>query len=258
MSDSNLFTAERRREILTQLKMKKKLLVSELCAQYNVSQATIRTDLNALEKEGLLKRTHGGAILNSAAAFELTSFQKEQKNIEEKIRIARFAAEQVHDNEIIALDTGTTTYCLAELLSEKKGLTVVTTDIRIAALLENNPEITVILAGGLLRKGFSCTIGSIANSILSSLTVDTAFLAANAVSFDGQLCTPDIEQAQVKKSMIRMASRRILLCDSSKFGTSSFSAFASLRDMDLTITDTGLPSDLLAALRKKKHSLETV
>lgn len=256
--NSNLFTTERRREILTQLKLKKKLLVTDLCEQYNVSQTTIRTDLTALEKDGLLKRTHGGAILNAAVAYELNSFQKEEKNIEEKIRIARFAAEQIHDHEIIALDTGTTTYCLAELLDGKKGLTVVTTDIRIAALLENKSDITVILAGGLLRKGFSCTIGAITNSILSAMTVDTVFLASNAVSLDGQLCTPDIEQAQVKKTMIHMASHRVLLCDSSKFGTNSFAAFANLKDIDLTITDAGISNDLLNIYRRKKYPFEVV
>ena len=258
MSDKNLFTTERRHDILTQLKMKKKLLVTDLCAQYNVSQTTIRTDLNSLEKDGFLKRTHGGAILNAAVSFELNSFQKEQKNIEEKMRIARIAAEQIHDNEIIALDTGTTTYCLAELLSEKKGLTIVTTDIQIATLLENEPQITVILAGGLLRKGFSCTIGAITNNILSSLKVDTVFLAANAVSIDGSLSTPDIEQAQVKKSLINMASRRVLLCDSSKFASSSFAAFANLKDIDLVITDTGIPADVLSSLHRKKTLIEMV
>lgn len=246
--DEPMFAEERQRKIVAELRRRNKLLVTELCAEFGVSSATIRNDLNQLEKQGLLKRTHGGAISGTKAGFEPTSVQKSELNRPQKERIACRAAQLIEDGDTVAIDTGTTALCLAQQLADKSHVTVVTSDIRIACLLEEYAGITVVLAGGALRRGFSCTVGAMTNAALRSLRVDKAFLATNAVNAAGELCTPDMEQAQVKKTLMEMASSVVLICDSSKFGTESFAKFATLSEVDTLVTDDGLDAETRSRL----------
>lgn len=255
MSTEPIFAEERHRRILSMLKVRSKLFVNELCEIFSVTPATIRNDLNQLERRGLLKRTHGGAISCSKTGFEQTSVQKNHVNADQKRRIAEYAASLIENGDTIALDTGTTTYCLAELLADKTDLTVITTDIRIANLLESYPLTAVILAGGALRKGFSCTTGAITNNVLSSLYADKVFMATNAVNPAGALCTPNIEQARVKQSLLAMGKQSFLLSDSSKFGAHSFARFGSVGDMDTVITDSELDSQISEKLRRQSINL---
>lgn len=258
MATELIFAEERQNKILSMLKIRNKLLVNELCEEFSVSSATIRNDLNQLEKKGLLKRTHGGAISCSKASFEPTSSQKAQTNSEKKRQIAEYAVNLIENGDTLAIDTGTTTYYLAELLSLKSNITVITTDINIANLLESFPNVTVILAGGMLRRGFSCTTGSITNMILESFNVDKVFLATNAVTPSGDICTPDIEQAKVKQSLISIGKQTFLLCDSSKFGTHSFARFGSIRDIDTVITDSDLDENIQLRIKEQGINLITV
>ena len=229
MANEPLFAEERHNKILQMLRKQKKLLVTDLCEVFGVSPATIRNDLNDLEKRGLLKRTHG-----------------------------RAAAEMVEDGDTIAVDTGTTTYYLAEALADKNKVTVVTSDLNIAKILEDFPGVAVILAGGQVRKGFSCTVGALTNSMLKGLAVDKAFLATNSVNAAGELCTPDIEQAEVKKNLMKMGNQCILLCDSSKFGAQSFAKFAELADFDAVVTDRQADPELLERMRELEIAVEAV
>ena len=258
MGTGVIFAEERQRQILDLLKVRDKLLVSELCERFSASPATIRDDLNLLEKEGLLQRTHGGAISCRKAGFELTDSQKIGANLPQKQRIARHAASLIENGDTVALDTGTTTLRLAEQVIDKTDRTVITTDIRIASVLEKLPGISVILVGGMLRKGFSCTVGAMVNNTLAGLRVDKAFLAANGVTSSGAVCTPDIEQAQVKRSMLKTGTQTFLLCDSSKFGTQSFAQFGRLDQFDMVITDDGLNETVLESLRAQGANLVTV
>jgi DeoR family fructose operon transcriptional repressor len=237
---SPLFAEERKQKILDLLKEKSKLMVPELCSEFGVSPATIRNDLRELENAGLLKRTHGGAIKVSKTSFELNSYQKKVTNLNEKKAIARIAINYVEDGDTIALDTGTTTLELARLLSSRKNITVVLNDIEIAAYLENEQNIDVILIGGSLRKGFHCTVGPIAVRSLQGLYVDKAFMATNGISVKGGITTPNIEQAEVKAAMINMAEEVIVLCDSSKIGNNSFVQVHPITAIDRIITDEGI------------------
>lgn len=258
MSSEPIFAEERQNKILTMLKVCDKLLVNDLCEEFDVSPATIRNDLNFLEKQGLLRRTHGGAISCSKSNFELTSIQKQYSNSKQKQLIAEYAVNLIEDGDTIALDSGTTAYYLAELLTKKKDLTVVTTDTRVSQILENCPGISVILAGGVIRKGFSCTVGTITNTVLSSFHVDKVFMATNSVTSNGFLCTPNIEQANVKQTLISMGNQVFLLCDSSKFGTHSFAHFGNIKDVDLIITDSGINTNFASYIKDLGVSLITI
>lgn len=235
-----LFAEERKIAIVQYIDKHKKLKVNELCEIFNVSPATIRNDLTELQNAGLLKRTHGGAIPNSKAKFELDSYQKTVENVDQKKAIAKKALEWVEDGDAIAIDTGTTMLCFAELIAAKKNLTIVTNDIEIAGVLEDKTDSNIILMGGNIRKGFHCCVGHIALKCIEGLTVDKAFIATNSISATHGLSTPNLDNAQIKKMMIKMSNQVILLCDSKKFGRTSFVKFADVSDLETIITDSGL------------------
>lgn len=254
----SLFAEERHLQILQLLQEKTKLHVAELCEQFSVSPATIRNDLRDLEAAGRLKRTHGGAIPLEKTAFEPNSHAKAVANRAIKQRLAAHAATLIEDNDTIALDSGTTMMELAQCLTHHKALTVLTNDVHIAVYLERNPQITVVLIGGVLRHGFGCTTGPIATSSLSSFNVDKVFLGANAFSIEKGFTTPDIQQAEIKKALIRGASERIVVCDSSKFGRVSFVEFASISGIDRLITDKNASPKLATYLREQNDTLELI
>lgn len=251
-----LFAEERRRSILNLLEKQNKVYVPELCEFFNVSPATIRTDLRVLDNEGVLKRTHGGAVNLSKAAYEPTSnFKLSQKKAEKK-RIAEYAIELIRNGDTITLDTGTTTLELAKLLPSKHDLTVITNDIAIATYLEHNSSANIILLGGTMRRGFNCTAGSMASKMMEQFNVDKAFIASNAFSFETGFSTPSEEQAEIKSAMIHSATTVNVLIDSSKFNSVAFYRFAQLKDIDQLITDNQLSSEDASRLHSFQDSLK--
>ena len=235
-----MFAELRRQEIVQQVQKLGKITVEELCALFSVSPATIRNDLTELEKQGALQRTHGGAICRNPAGYELTTQEKAVKNVKQKQAIAERALEFIRPGDVIALDTGTTTYELAKLLNTVPNLTVITNDLRISAVLEQYPDVTVIVLGGMVRHRFHCTYGSSVMDALNSLYIDTAFIATNGFSLRRGLSTPRIEMADIKNKMIRVSGRVILMADSTKAETEAFTSFAPLKDVDILVTDAGI------------------
>lgn len=254
--NQSLFVEERKARILLMLQENSKLLVPDLCKIFNVSPATIRNDLRDLAQENKLIRTHGGAISIEKTSFEPTYADKESLFENEKKRIALCAASLVEDGDTIAIDSGSTNLEFAKCLLEKKRLTVVTNDIKIASCLEKNPDANIILLAGSLRHGFQCTVGPLALATLRGLNVDKAFMATNALSSSKVFTTPDIGQAEVKKCMIQIASERIMLCDSSKFNKVSFAEFATMDDIDKLITDSNLSPKMSAYLNDLEDTIK--
>ncbi|HZG77728.1 MAG TPA: DeoR/GlpR family DNA-binding transcription regulator [Paenibacillus sp.] len=237
-----LFAEERKMEIVQLVQERGKVLVPDLIAHFQVSPATIRNDLRDLEANGLIKRTHGGAIPPDTlkVGFELDNHNKTIKNHKQKQAVARKAAELIEDGDIVILDTGTTTYELAKLLRDKRNVTAIVNDIEIARCLEDFDGVQVVVIGGTLRKKFHCTIGPFAANLLSELNVDKVFLGTNGFSLQKGCTTPDINQAEIKRIMVNISSQVIVLCDSSKIGTNSFVQFASPEHIDVFLTDDGI------------------
>ncbi|MDR0519844.1 MAG: DeoR/GlpR family DNA-binding transcription regulator [Clostridiales Family XIII bacterium] len=252
------FAEERKSIILKKLEEDSKILVQDLSVLFDVSPATVRTDLRELEKTGQLLRTHGGAIPTGKAGLELNTAQKEVANKAEKKRIAREALKHVEDGDSIAIDTGTTTYEFAATLSERKNLTIVTNDISIAALLEENTDHGIILIGGALRRGFHCTVGAKAIESLADINVDKAFLAANAFTFERGFSTPSIEHAEIKKRFREMSLQSFMLMDSHKIGHIAFYTFAMPEDIDVFITDSNISGKVASAIAASADGLELV
>lgn len=245
-----LFAEERQAKIIKMLNTQGKLYVPDLCKIFNVSLATIRSDLRELDAQGKLKRTHGGAIACEKASFEQDTASKMVEANEEKKRIAQKAAEFVEDGDTIALDCGTSIYELAKCLKPKKNLTIVTNDVKIMLLLEAEIDCEIILIGGNVRKGQFCCVGPMAVSDMNRYHVDKAFIATNAFSLKEGFSTPDINTAEIKKVMLSCATETFMLCDSSKTSHINFVKFATVKDIDVLITDDGLDESLLAKLKK--------
>jgi DeoR family transcriptional regulator, fructose operon transcriptional repressor len=234
--DKALFAEERKRRLVEYINEKRRVTVPQLCRDFSVSSATIRNDLRELDEMGQITRTHGGAIKKSRTGYE-SAIDKRISGMEEKRNIAKTALGCIDDGDTIILDTGTTTTELARILGKKMNITVITNDLSIAALLESINDVEVLVIGGVLRKGFHCTVDHRLSSLLDSVSVDKAFMGANSFSIARGASTPDIAQAGMKQQMISIASKVIVLCDHSKLETNSLMVFAPVADIDLLITD---------------------
>ena len=246
-----LFAEERKKRIVEYINEKRRVTVPELCSAFSVSGATMRNDLRELGDSGLITRTHGGAIKKSRTGYEPVIDFRSDKNMDAKKLIAEAALREVEDGDTIILDTGTTVKELAFLLGEKNNITVVTNDIKVASVLEGFPSCEVLVVGGLLRKGFHCTVGHSVFTNLEYLSVDKAFLGANSFSAKKGASTPDISQSEIKRNMIDIAAKVIILCDHTKLETDSFINFASSEQVDLLITD--IITDDLAKLYEESE-----
>lgn len=240
-----MFAEERRRRILNYINEHSRASVTELTSVFHVSEATVRRDLKELEEEGLLHRTHGGALAFQSVSFEPTFSEKRVHHAEEKQRIAAKALEWIHEEDTILLDSGTTTYQLAQRISSLRSLTVVTNSYQILRELEHTESLELVSTGGVVRRSTQSLVGPIAEKTLEMIKVDKVFLGTNALDLEAGLTTPNLYEAQVKKAMVQAASQVILLCDSSKINQTSFAKVVSLSDVDVWITDEEAPDDVV-------------
>ncbi|WP_055069678.1 DeoR/GlpR family DNA-binding transcription regulator [Clostridium massiliamazoniense] len=227
---------EKRHEIILSLLNKKSFVsLKEILESTNSSESTIRRDLKSLEIENKLKRVHGGAKSLSRNSIEASYNEKSSLNINEKKSIALFASNLIEDGDCIYLDGGTTTYSLIEFLSTKKDILVVTNGIHhINALLDNN--IKCFMVGGNLKQSTRVVLGSEAIKFLNKFRFDKAFLGTNGVHPELGFTTPDIEEASIKETAIKLSKESFILCDSTKIDTISFVKFADINQCTLVST----------------------
>jgi DeoR family fructose operon transcriptional repressor len=235
--NDSMFAEERKLKIIDLLHQSKKVTVTELSHLFNVSSATIRSDLRELNDKGQIIRTHGGAIIETGAGFEPDTEQKRDVNLAAKQQIARIAIDLIHDGDTVIFDTGTTTLELAKLLNQRLRITAVTNDFEIAKVLETMNSISVLMLGGEVRKKFHCTVGAAGINMLAQLSVDKAFMGTNSLSISKGASTPNIQQAETKKAMIASAQKVVLLCSNRKLGKDSFANFASLDQIDTLVIE---------------------
>lgn len=239
---------ERRHAILTALEGAQRLSVAELSARFGVSEVTIRNDLQALSAQGLLLRTRGGATAVTVQP-ELSFDIRQQKNAEEKARIARAAAALVRDGDTIALDASTTAIAMVPYLENHADLTVVTNSLKSAIGLLRNRHVQVIMPGGNLRRDSISLVGREQNGYLDNIHVRIGFFGARGVTVNEGLT--DVNQAEIrwKRQMVERCQEVVAIVDSSKIGQLAASTFADLDLVDLIITDADAPAERIDALR---------
>jgi DeoR/GlpR family transcriptional regulator of sugar metabolism len=237
-----MLNIERKNMILETIKAKQAVTVAELSTTLGVSIVTVRKMLTALERQGLLRRTHGGAVSTAMPFREPAVADKLNEAKREKQAIAARAYDLIEDQETIYLDAGTTTLELARLIKKgaKRNLVLVTNAINLVAELLDTPDIKVVLTGGELRHSVISCVGPLAETSIRGLHFDKAFIAANNVTVGFGPSTPIPAEAQVKRSAIESATAAYLLCDSSKFGAASLVSIAPLTVFTAVITDSGL------------------
>ncbi|WP_455355266.1 DeoR/GlpR family DNA-binding transcription regulator [Streptomyces sp. SYSU K217416] len=238
-----MFAAERQQEIMRLARDSGRVDVLSLAEEFQVTAETVRRDLKALDRAGLVRRVHGGAIPVGHLDFEPDLAERDAVAADEKDRIARAALAELPVDGSVILDAGTTSARLAAAFPVESALTVVTHALPVAARLADHPGIALHLVGGRVRHRTRAAVDAWALRAYGEIKADVVFLATNGFAVDGGLTTPDLAEAAVKQAAMGAARRVVLLADSAKFGQQHFARFGHLADVDLLITDTGLSPD---------------
>jgi DeoR family fructose operon transcriptional repressor len=251
-----MYAAERQREIAERARGEGRVEVVALAALLDVSLETVRRDLGVLERRGVLRRTHGGAVPAELLRFEPEVAERQQERVAEKARIAERALEFVPRRGTVALDAGTTTAALAEILPADRELTVLTNCLPIASLLASRPSIKVLIAGGRVRARTLAAVDDVAARFIGDFAPEVTFVGTNGIRAGGGLTTPDETEAAVKRALVRGARRVVVLADHTKVGEEHFVRFARSGEVDVLITDTGL--DKTAATELEETGMEVL
>lgn len=244
-----MLNEERRLRIQGIVTQNKRILVKEISKEFDISEVTIRKDLEVLEKRGILSRVHGGAILNQSSVHDIALTEKEHIYPKEKQLIGEKAAQLIKEGDIVLLDSGSTTTQIARNIRFKKDIKVVTNAVNIASELAGS-EVEVILTGGFLREKSFSLVGPIAEDTLQHINADKLFLGVDGIHFEFGLTTPNLMEARVNQLMIKKSIEVILVSDSSKFGKRSMSFIADIGSVQQVITDKGIQGDDLRKLEE--------
>ncbi|MFJ1869085.1 DeoR/GlpR family DNA-binding transcription regulator [Streptomyces sp. NPDC088097] len=243
-----MYAPERQQEILRLAREAGRVEVLSLAELFQVTAETVRRDLTALDRAGLVRRVHGGAIPAGRLDFEPDLTEREGTAADEKDRIAAAALTELPDGGSVILDAGSTVARLAAVIPVETALTVVTHALPAAARLADHVGIDLHLVGGRVRHRTRAAVDAWALRAYAEIRADVLFLATNGFTAEGGLTTPDPAEAAVKRAAIAAARRVVLLADSAKAGQEHFARFGTFADVDLLITDTGLDPANKAAI----------
>ncbi|NMO04413.1 DeoR/GlpR transcriptional regulator [Gordonia sp. TBRC 11910] len=238
---------ERQQQILETLDLRGRLAIAELSARFEVSDMTIRRDLAQLEAEGLLRRTHGGAVRSQSGNFEPPYALRTRLNAESKRAIAVSVVAQLADGETVVLDGGSTGVAIAEELVGRK-LTVCALNLRVADVLMASPATRVMVPGGEVRHGEQSFVGPAAERTLADYRFDSYVMTVSAVDMTAGLTEWNEADAAIKRAALVSSTRCIVACDSTKFGQTAFARVAAVDAADQIHTDTHLPTDVRQSL----------
>ena len=247
-----LLCEERRRETLKILEEQKRVTVDDLAERFQVSAVTVRSDLEHLATDGLLVRSHGGAILPLGPQTEYPLQIKKTLHRAEKIRIGRAAAQLIQPHQTVILDSGTTTAEVARVIKQTslEALTVITHALNIAQELLDAPNISLIMIGGVLRQVSGSFVGPQAERMMSELHADHFFLAVDGLDPEAGPSTPDVLEAQLNAVMMRMAKQVTVITDATKLGRRSLSIIGDMESVHRVITDDRVTEEMACQLRE--------
>lgn len=246
-----MLTLERQQYIIDYLKAHKSVEVGFLSAELHVSEVTIRKDLERLEQEKILVRSHGGAVLSEHLFLEPSFLEKEDQLTGEKSAIAAAAAALITDGMTVALSTGTTVGYMTKQIRDRTDVTVVTNAMNVAAELMGLNGIQLFLTGGHIRPHTFAMIGETAEQALDGIYVEYAFIGVNGFSAAHGLTTPSMEEARVVRKMIAQAKQVVVLADHSKFNAVAFYRIVPAGQAHIVITDSAAPAEEIAKLTEQ-------
>ncbi|MFC7307847.1 DeoR/GlpR family DNA-binding transcription regulator [Streptomyces monticola] len=261
--NQNLLAEQRRAMIVDEVRRRGGVRVNELTRKLGVSDMTVRRDLDALARQGVLEKVHGGAVPVMEASTHEPGFEaKSGLELSAKEDIAREAAGLVAPGSAIALSGGTTTYALAQHLLDVPDLTVVTNSVRVADVFHSAQRgggkaqgaATVVLTGG-VRTPSDSLVGPVADQAIGSLHFDVLFLGVHGISLEAGLSTPNLAEAETNRRLVQSARRVVVVADHTKWGTVGLSSFAALEQVDTWVTDAGLPAEVRAEISERVNRL---
>ena len=254
---TSLSSMERQELMLQFIQEHKRATVDELMEHFSVSAATVRRDLDALEKQGLVRRFRGGAMLEQAPP-ELPALQRAAEQAEEKARIGKAAAHLVADGETIFLGSGTTVLEVAKNLHGKKGLTVITNSLLVVNELAHDEEIDTVVIGGMLRHSELSMIGHIAEQALAEVRASKVFMGIRAIDLKNGLTNDYLPETLTDRAILNIGAQTIILADHTKCGVVSTAYLAPLSAIDILITDDKTDSQFTKALTALNIQVEIV
>lgn len=237
-----MLALERRNLILEKLQSEKRVVVSELSQMFDVSEETIRRDLDKLEKEGLATKSYGGAVINEDVSIDLPFNVRKNQNVTGKQKMAEIAAALVQDGDHIFLDASTTAVFVAKALKDRERLTVITNSMEILLELSDVSGWNIISTGGVMKEGYLAFLGSKTEEAIRSFYVDKVIISCKALDHNWGIMESQESFGTTKKAMMASGRKKILVIDSTKFDQTAFSVAGNLRDVDIVVTDKK-PSD---------------
>lgn len=232
-----MLALERRNLILEKLQEEKRVVVSELSHLYNVSEETIRRDLDKLENEGYAIKSYGGAVINENTSIDMPFNIRKNRNVLGKQKIAELVADMIKDGDHIVLDASTTAVFIAKAIKDKQRLTVITNSIEIMIELAEVSGWNIISTGGNLKEGYLALLGTKAENTIRSYCVDKAFISCKAIDRERGVMESNELFAGAKQAMIDAARTTILAVDQSKFDNTAFARVTNLHNLGVVVTD---------------------
>lgn len=232
-----MLAVERRNQILEKLQEEKKVIVSELSELFEVSEETIRRDLDKLEKEGLATKSYGGAVLNENNNADMPFSVRKKKNMRGKQLIGELIEGLVSDGDHIILDPSTTAVSIVKALKNKKRLTIISNSIEVLVELADTSGWDVISTGGTLKENYLALVGPRAMEGISSFNADKVILSCKGIDMEKGLTDANEMFSQVKQTMLHSATQKILAADHTKFDKVAFSKICDVADIDMIVTD---------------------
>ena len=244
---------EKKEVIIKLLDAQSSVSVSQLSEILKVSEVSVRKLLAAMEQEGAVKRTWGGAVSAYGSLNEFSHKEKEWKHMREKLSIAYAAYDCINDGDAVFLDCGTTTTQIARVIKggSKRKILVGTNAINIAMELSEAEDISVIVIGGNFRHRILSCVGSYAEDMLKNLFFDKGFISGNHLTIEHGFTTPDLQEARMKKLMMNACKEHFIALDYSKFGDDSLGLIASISELDGIVTDWRTSIDMIEQLRDR-------
>lgn len=245
-----MFGIERRSRIISLLNEKKSISVQEAAEEFSVTEETIRRDFKVLEGQGLLVRTHGGAVLSDETRTEASLEIRQSINIAGKDAIGREAAKLINNGDTIILDASTSSLFVARHIKDRKGLTVITNAEKVVLELSDCEDITIICTGGTLRHKSLSYVGRYAEKNLVNFHADKAFISCKGFSPDKGFTDSNEQESDIRRMMINCSKTVVYLCDHTKFDKVGYVSTAKLEDTHYLITDNSLPPEWLEILQQ--------
>jgi DeoR family transcriptional regulator, aga operon transcriptional repressor len=243
-----LYPEERQQDILRVISQEGRVAVAELSRKYGVSEVTIRGDLQSLAEQGLIVRTHGGAVTVPQSA-DLSLNLRRQQQIAEKERIGVGASSFVSDGDAIFLDTSSTSLAIVRHLKQRRELTILTNSLAIAQAVLDMNGVTLVMTGGVLRRDTVSLIGLDGMNVLSKYNIKTGFFGAHGLTIEDGLTDVSVGEAEVKSQVVTMCRQVIAVLDSTKWGRVGPASFARVVDLTVVVTDQQAPDELMDQVR---------